>query len=69
MKYGENIHFKFKIKTFLVLDNANTHKISKVKDKIKECEASLLVFLNYLTWRLQLLDISINKVFNESLRN
>ena len=38
-----------KLKAFLVLDNTTTHKTSKVKNKIKECEAALLVFLNYLT--------------------
>ena len=38
--------------TLLVLDNAITHKTSKVKDKIKECEAVLSVIPSGLTWRL-----------------
>ena len=36
--WWENIHFLLKMKTQLVLDNATTHKISKVKNKIKESE-------------------------------
>ena len=65
----KNIHFKLKIKTALVLDNAITHKIIKVKDKIKECENALSVISSGLTSRQQSSDISINKVFKESLRN
>ena len=38
-------------------------------DKIKECETALSGILSGLTWRLQPLDISIKKVFRESLRN
>ena len=41
-----------------------THKINKAKDKIKEFESVLSVTPNGLTWRLQQLDISINKVFS-----
>ena len=41
----------------------------KWKDKIKECETELSVIPNGLTSRLKWLDISINKVFKESLRN
>ena len=66
--YRENIYFLTKIKTLLVLDQSTTHKTSKVNDKIKECETALS-FPSDLTWRLQSLDISINKVFKESLRN
>ena len=40
-----------------------------MKDKIKECEAALSVIPSDLTWRQQSLDISINKVFKESLKN
>ena len=54
--------FYLKCKTLLVLDNATTQKTSKVKDKIKECETELSVIPNSLTWRLQTLDIRINKV-------
>ena len=60
--------FQLKMKNAIVLGNAITHNTSKMKDKIKECEAALLVVVGDLTWRLQLLDISIKKVFNKSLR-
>ena len=43
--------------------------IRQVKDKIKECETALSVIPCGLTWRLQPLNISIDKVFKESLRN
>ena len=42
---------------------------SKVKDKIKECEIALSVISSSLTWRWLPLDISVNKVFKENLRN
>ena len=48
---------------------ATTHKASKVKDKIKECETALSVIQSALIWIVQHSDISINKVFKESLRN
>ena len=57
-----------KWKTLLVLHNATTHKTSRVKDKVKECETALSVIPSDLTWRFQPLDIGINKVFKESLR-
>ena len=40
----------------------------KVKDEIKECETILSVIPCGLTWRLQPLEISISKVFKQSLR-
>ena len=36
------------MKTLLVFGNATTHKISKVKDKIKECETALSVIQSEL---------------------
>ena len=51
------------------MDNATTHKTIKVKDKIKECKTELSVISSGLIQKLQVLDISINKVFKESLRN
>ena len=53
------------MKTLLVLDNATAHKLSKVKDKIKEYEAALPVISNGLTWRLQQLGISLVKLYNK----
>ena len=53
----------------LVLDNATTHNSNKVKEKIKECETYVSMIPSGLTWKLQPLDISINKVFKENLRN
>ena len=50
-------------------DNATTHKISKVRDKIKENKTALSLISNGLTWRIQSLDISISRVFKESLRS
>ena len=41
----------------------------KLKDKIKECWTALSVISSCLTWSLQPLHISINKVSKESLRN
>ena len=38
-----------------------------MNDKVKECETALSVIQSGLTWRLQPLDISIDKVFKESL--
>ena len=38
-----------------------------MKDKINECETALSVIQRGLAWRLQYLDISINKVFKESI--
>ena len=35
--------FQFKIKTLFALNNPTTHKSSKVKDRIKEYEITLLV--------------------------
>ena len=61
--------FNLKWKTLLILDNVTTHKTSKVKDKIKECETALSVTPSSLAWRQQHVDISINEVFKESLRN
>ena len=51
------------------MDNATTHKTIKVRDKIKECETVLSRISSGLIWKLQVLDISIHKVFKESLRN
>ena len=48
----------------LVLDNAN-----KVKEKIKKCEAYVSMIPSGITSKLQPMDISINKVFRENLRN
>ena len=61
--------FNLEWKTLLVLDNLITQKIIKVKDKIKEYENSLSIIPSGIAWRLQPLDISINKVFKNSLRN
>ena len=55
------------MKTLLALDNVTTHKTSKVKDKMNECETALSVIPSALTWRPQPLDISFSKVFKESL--
>ena len=63
------LNLQLNMKTLLVIDNATTHKTGKVNDKINKCETESSVIPSGLTWRLQLLDISINKVFKESLRN
>ena len=55
-----------KWETLLVLDNATTHKTSKVKDKIKECETALSLIPRDLTRRLQQLDIDITKRLNKA---
>ena len=65
----DKIYIQCKWKKLLVLDNETTHKTSKVKDKIKKCETALSVIPSDLKWRLQPVNISINKVFKESLRN
>ena len=65
----KKIFFQLKIITLLVLNNETIHKTIKVKVKRKEWEAALSVIPNSLTWKLQLLDISINKLFKERLRN
>ena len=39
-----------------------------MKDKIKKCETALSVIPSGLSWRLQPLNISVSKVFKESLR-
>ena len=65
----EILFFYLKWKTLLVLNNATTHNTNKVKEKIKECETYVLMILSGLKWKLQSLDISINKVFKENLRN
>ena len=57
-----------KWRTLWVLDNATNHKTSKVKEKFKECDASLSIILSGLTWKLQPLYISIIKVLKENLR-
>ena len=56
------------MKTLLGLNDTTTHKISKVKDNIKEYETTLIVKQSGLTWRLEQLEIGINKVFKENLR-
>ena len=43
--------------------------ISQVKDEIKKCKTALSIITSDLTWILQPLDISINKVFKEGLRS
>ena len=60
---GKIFIINLKWKTLLVIYNVITHNTSKVKDKIKKCEITLSIIPNGLTWRLQLLGISINKVF------
>ena len=45
--------FNLNLNTLLVLDNATTHKTSKVKDKINECETALSGIPSALTWRIQ----------------
>ena len=51
-----------------MLDNATTHKTSKVKENFKECDTSLSMIPSGLTLKLKGLDISINKVLKENLR-
>ena len=60
--------FYLEWKTLFVLDNATTHT-NKVKEKIKECEIYVSMIPSGLSWKLQPLDISINIVFKENLRN
>ena len=69
LKYGETIYFLLKILKLLVLNNATTHKTSKVNDRIKECETALSVIPNDLKWRLRSLEISIRKSSKESVIN
>ena len=64
----EKIYIDLKRRTLLVLVNATTHKTSKVKEKFKECDTSLPMIPSRLTWKLQPLDIVINKILNENLR-
>ena len=61
--------FNLKWKTLLVLDNATTHNTNKVKEKIIKCEAYVSMIPSGITSKLQPMDISINKVFKENLRN
>ena len=56
------------MKTLIVLEDGTTHKSCQMKKKIKECETALSVLQSDLIWRLQPLDISINKVHKQSLR-
>ena len=65
----EILIFNLKWETLLVLDNATTYNTNKVKEKIKECETYVSMIPGGLTWKLQPLDISINKVFKENLRD
>ena len=65
----EILIFNLKWKTLLVLDNATTHNTNKVKEKIKECETYASMIPSGLTWKLHPLDIIINRVFKENLRN
>ena len=51
-----------------MLDNATTHKTSKVKENFKECDTSLSMIPSGLTLKLKSLGISINKVLKENLR-
>ena len=46
--------FGLKWRTLLVLDNATAHKTSKVKQKFKECDASLSMIPSGLTWKLHI---------------
>ena len=57
-----------KWRTLLMLYNATTYQTSKVKEKLKEYDTSLSMMPSGLTWKLQPLDISINKVLKENLR-
>ena len=61
--------FNLKWKTLFVLDNVTPHYKNNVKDWIKECGTALSVISSRLTWKLQLLNISFNEVFKESLRS
>ena len=56
-------------KILSVLDNSTTYMTIKMKDKIKEYGAAFSVIPNGLTWGLKPLDIKMNKMFKESLRN
>ena len=53
----------------VVLNNAITHKPSKVKDKTKKCETSFSIMPSGLTWRLQPLENIIHKMFKGSLKH
>ena len=64
----EILIFGFIWKTLLVLDNAFTHNTINVKVKFKY-EAAIWMIPSDLTWTLQPLDLSINKVFKANLRN
>ena len=71
LKWVAEVSRKYQIsnlkwKILLVIENETTYKTSKVKDKIKECENSFQIIPSGLTWRQQPLDITINKVLNET---
>ena len=68
-KYSRNTHFDLKWKSLLVLDNPSTHNTINVKEKLKECESAIWMIPSGQTWKLQPLDISINKVLKQNLRN
>ena len=52
-KIRKNEYLNLNWKTLLVLDNSTTHQTSKVKDKIKECEAALSEIPRCLAWRIK----------------
>ena len=61
--------FQLEMKNIISYGQCNYSKTSKVKDKIKDCTTALSVVSSSLAWRLQPLNISINKVLKENLRD
>ena len=70
-KYGERekkLIFPLNKRSLFVLYNATTHKTTKVKEKLKECEISLPMIPNGLTSKLFPFGISIIKFLKRKFK-
>jgi len=56
------------VRTLLILDNFSVHKTKELKDALTACNTDLLYIPSGLTYKLQPLDLYVNKAMKDKLR-